>query len=809
MQVLVNYDPAEHRLLGGLGYHLKAKGLVAAATNKTLTATELQEYARKCKAQCIILCNPKTLANIVPSEKPTLDAWRGSRIDLQPVPVIVINPIAHIWSVNEGEWILRKDLDKVRYCGHKIQSFKYTVLNKTSLFPEWLDILSKAIVIGADIETDQHGMKKKEKTSKRVPCFNVEDMDIKGLGETWITCCGFSALMPDGTIETCVLPLVDANAVDHWDNDADYAAALDFMRKAMALPAPKCFHNGLYDAFHLIRYRAWPKRWTLDTMGLSHSWYSELPKTLNYLASWTLYDAYYWKDMADKEHKVKGGMHGYWMYNAKDCWAMVRSLKYMLLNGDQWMFTNYKQQFKLVYPSLYGAFEGWRMDLEARDRLRDEAAKIVAENKARLQTIAGDPNFNPASWQQREHLLYNIMGAKKPNRGKSTSKTDKKSRQYVAAQHPLLMRISELMNKFSENSKAYGTYFNFLIWNGRLLYSLDPFGTDTSRFSSRGSAAWVGTQIQNQPPYAKEMYVPDPGYIGFELDYSKAEAVCSAYLSQCMALIEALCYPPLDKNGEPKDFYKYLGELFFGMPYEEVTKEFRNKVLKKINHGTNYMMRGDTFIDSLDSIEVLYFAASLLDIVLTPRPSKKNEMTMKAFATKLLDSYHSPFPEVSAWWEKVKQEIIATGKLVNPVTGHTRVFFGNAAKDHKIQRSGVAHQPQNFSVSLLNGGFFKAYQYSQQLGADSQSGKSILRLKTQIHDSINGQVLIEHAATVIPYLAELIKARATVHGREMVINVDVEVYHTNWKEKVSWSDFSKTILPTLVNQSPRIAITAG
>lgn len=803
MKVLVNCDPSEVQHLKTLDYYLKQMGFEGCSTSKTLTPTDAVALAARVDCAAIIISNPATLAKFVPSESPSLDKWRGSRINTS-IPAFVINPIVHVYAVPEGDFLLRKDLESIKYARVPVQPFRYTVLKRVDQFAEWLEKAKRCILMGADIETAQHGMKRKPKSSKRVPVFHPGSLDIAGLGDTWITCNGWSLLMPDGSIETCVLPLVNGTQ-DYWARDQDYAAALGFLRAMYDVDAPKLFHNGLYDAFHLIRYRAFPRRWTLDSMGFSHSWYSELPKTLNFLASWTLYDAYYWKDLADSEHKSTGNIESYWLYNAKDCWAMVRAFSFLLRNAPTWAFTNYQKNFKNVYPSLYGAFEGWHVNQDTRDRLALAANEKLMEAKGRLQIIADDPKFNPSSHKQVSELLYEVMGGKKNPRAKSAGATDAKSRTYVAAQHPLLARVSELLNSYAKEAKAISTYFSFLLYHSRLMFSVDPFGTETSRAASRGSAAWVGTQIQNQPYYAKEMYEPDPGYIGFEIDYSKAEAVCTAYLSQCLPLIKALKDPDLDANGKPKDLYKHLGTLFFGMPYEEVTTEFRNKVLKKINHGTNYMMGAGTFIDNLDSIDVLYFAADLLSVKLLPSPNPTNpkEMTMTKFAQSLLDSYHRPFAEVKPWWNSLKDEVASTKMLVSP-TGHVRYFFGDPNKDHKVWRSAVAHQPQNLSVENLNGGQFRAYKYAQEF-----RDPSAIRLKTQIHDSLNGQVKIEYAREAIPKLAELVRAECMVHGRLMTIDVDVEVYHTNWKEKVGWKNFSETILPMLESQKLLTSSTAG
>lgn len=793
MRVLIIHHKEEAKYLKTLNYYLKQFGVSGVATTRTLTMSEANGYAEKAGCNAILICHTPTLANYVDDPNPTLTNWRGSRIDSR-IRALVIDSLANIYATATGEFLLKKDLAKLRQIALPRARFNYTPLNCTSKFDKFMEQAKKSILIGADIETNQWMRKQR---SKKVPCYDEETLDAAGLGDTWITVVSFSLLMPDLSIENYVLPLING-MIDYWQCDNEYAMAITLLREVMDLPQPKCFHNGLYDTFHLARYHVWCRNWCIDTMGLSHSWYSELSKDLGFLCSWTLPDAYYWKYLADKEHKMKSGsQESYWEYAAKDTWGMVRSLVYLLKEMPAWATdVNYARAFPMVYPCLYSAFEGIKINNETRRRLLAEAEADLEVAKAELQVMAADPDYNPGSHKQTSELLYDILGASKPPRSKSASATGAKERTAVAQQHPLLALYVDRLNTYQNKSKAISTYFQFIQMNGRLLWSLDPFGTETGRFASRSSTAWVGTQIQNQPYYAKEMYEPDEGYILFELDYSKAEAECTAHLSQCVPLITALA----DKT---RDFYKQLGVLFFQMEYDSVTTDFRNKVLKKIQHGTNYMMGANTFIDNLEDIGVMYYAAKLLGKTITANPRAANELTMQQFANELLASYHIPFPEVKQWWGKLREEVARTGMLTSP-SGHRRIFFGDISKNHSVWRSAVAHQPQNTSVENLNAGYHRAYQFASNL-----EDRSAIRLKTQIHDSIFGQVRIERAAELLPQLIELVVARQTIHGRNMVINVDCEVSHTNWKDKIAWEIFSKTTLPTLVSQKSQTSIIGG
>ena len=755
MKVLLNYDKAERDYLGAVAHIFRKLGIDAMSTAANLTIGELMHKAQITGCNAIVCNNEQTLRYLVPGDKPTVDKWRGSRLNFE-VPTIIVNKFAHIHTVAHGSWLLEQDLAKLKYYAHKPTKFDFTVLKKRELFEDAFAQLQGAIAIAYDVETKT--LKHKE------PEF---EGDIEEGGETIITCASWTGIYENGSLFTCTLPLVNFDG-DHWEDDRDYIAAIKLMRRINHLQIPKAMHNGMYDATHSIRYHCEPLHYTLDTMALAHSAYSELPKTLDFVASCTLWDYIFWKDDAETASKKKD-QQKYWAYNAKDTWNTARILIEQLRRYPAYAFTNYKKQFPLTYPSLYCNFEGLKIDQEKRLELRATAHVKLTKARERLQTMFADPNFNPGSWQQVEKYVYDVFGAKKPKIGKSKSGTDEKNLKAVAEQHPLLARICEEILDYREAQKAIGTYFDFTQYKGRLLWALNPFGTDTSRMACSASSLWVGTQVQNIPGYAKEMLVADDGFEIFEADNKQSEGRTTAYCSQEEFLIAAL-------EDAEKDFYKTLGTLFFNIPYEEVTDFFRNKVLKRIVHGTNYMMGASTFIENIGA-KVLYETAHKLglEIVDTVKANHPKQRTLKGFAKELLDTYHKPFPRVRKWYEEIRSEIKLTGHLVSPL-GQTRRFFGDIDRNHSMLRGAVAHQPQNLSVEILNKGFKRAYRDLVLQHPED------FRLKAQIHDSIFGQWRISKRDFFAAELAKRMHNPVVVHGRTLVIPIDIK-YGRNWGER--------------------------
>lgn len=742
MKILVNYNPADKAYLSALAYILRDYGVTAVSSANGHTIGELLEKAKRAGCSAILLCNDETLRYCVPGSAPTLDKWRGSRLNFS-VPTIVCNSLKHIHSVSHGEWLLRKDIEKFKWILKSPATFKFTVLDTVDKFAAAEKILSRSITIAHDIETRTIG--------------EDESVDPPQGGTTLITCASWTGIMPDGTLKTFVIPFINYDG-DHWNTDEQYGKALDFMRRMNALPIPKIMHNGMYDSTHLIRYHCEPLYYTLDTMALAHAQFCELPKDLAFVSSHTLYDYVFWKDDADDAAKKKD-IAKYWQYNAKDTWHTARVFVEQLRLMPAYARRNFARKFKLVYPSLYCNFEGIKIDQTVRLRIRTEADVRLQESRSTLRTCFADPNFNPGSWQQVQKYIYRVFGAKHPKVGKSKSGTDEKNLVEVSKQHPILATLCGKILEYREAQKAIGTYFDFKQKEGRLLYALNPFGTETERMACSASSLWCGTQVQNVPSYAKEMLVADDGFLLFEIDNSQSEARCTAYCSQETTLIAAL-------EDKGKDFYKTLGTLFFNIPYENVTKFFRNKVIKKVVHGTNYMMGAKTFIENI-TVKVLLETAVALGLKLVPIPAKgkKDEKTMTEFANDLLDTYHKPFPRVRMWYKEIYNEIKTTGQLVSPL-GHVRVFFGRIDKEHDMLRGAVAHQPQNLSVEVLNIGLWRMYTEMVL----TQKGQ--FRIKAQVHDSILGQFPADKRDFYMPWAMKCMDNPVEVHGRILRIPID-------------------------------------
>lgn len=82
----------------------------------------------------------------------------------------------------------------------------------------------------------------------------------------------------------------------------------------------------------------------------------------------------------------------------------------------------------------------------------------------------------------------------------------------------------------------------------------------------------------------------DDGYLICELDKSASESWCTALYFSYPKLWEVL--------STTSDFHKSNANLFFGVAFEEVTKDLR-QLAKPVNHGANYNMGAATLVETM------------------------------------------------------------------------------------------------------------------------------------------------------------------------------------------------------------------
>jgi hypothetical protein len=710
-------------------YKVHLKGLVGTATVFTLfhdvtTLAEIIFFCKKRNITGVITTNKSLLLKLLtamgnPKAKASLDDYAGSYFFQQGIEFVIIPPLKQLVTVNYGKFLARRFISKLvePSVWTEVPAFNWELLNASNA-DRIYNLYTTAIAIAIDIETLK------------------EFLQIK--------CIGYTALFLDTrtgkfTTHSCVLPIA-AVACGISGNEAMYNLTL--MRKFnWQLQAPKVFQNGKYDISYLSRYNAVPFNYLWDTANMFHAWYAELPKDLAFLGAFFVRKAMYWKDLANTSD-----LHEYYKYNALDTWTTILVFIAWILESPEWAKRNYKLEFPLVFPCHLSEMTGIKRDMEILEAAEETVNNQIAAAGKQLDVMLGVPagltfNTNSAPMNAR---LRKVLGCE------HIASSDEKSVKKMSLLHPLNSRIFGVYGKIKKWRKLSSTYLTpGKELNGRILYSLNPHGTDTSRLASREHHFWCGLQVQNIPrgPEVKVTLIADAGFKLAECDLKQAETRDTAYISGDSALIAAI--------NSPKDFHALNAAAFFGVAYELIFDDATGKTLdkalrdlsKRTNHGANYLMGWSVLIDTMGE-EKVWEAKRLLCL---PR-----SYTLRQVAEHLLIVFHQTYPTLgSIYYPAVVHEAETTSMLVShtniqtpevygiepvwpadwelePAVGWTRYCFGHPSKNKLDKNAYVAHVSQSLNAQVLNKAYLRVF-YEIAMNPKYQP---YFKLCAQIHDSI-------------------------------------------------------------------------
>lgn len=670
-----------------------------------------------------------------------LSNYAGSYFTVPPfkaggkeIEIVFISPIKHLVTVTYAHFMTKRIVSKlIKPEGwYKATEFYWELLTPANE-KFYFDALFSALLVSIDIETFK------------------ENATIRCISYT-----GFFYKEGSITSLSVVLPL-----------DSPYALAI--MRKwNWQLKAPKVFQNGKYDCSYLARYNSPVYNYLYDTANLFHSWYSELPKDLGFLNSFFIREAVYWKDLSETND-----LHEYYRYNALDTWGTGNALLSMILEIPDWAIQNYLLEFPLTFPCHLAEMTGIERDMEVLTPAREKLDKKIATLSTSLDKILGVKNFNVKSNPNMMSLLK-ILGCG------DLKKADKNALAKARYRHPFNSRIIRLILDIREARTLKEKYlqvgekakeFHRLDGTGnRILFSLNPHGTDSSRLASKSHHFWCGLQIQNIPrdDSVKCTLRADPGFNLAEVDLEQAESRDTAFISGEERLILAVEKSP--------DFHCANASAFFGIPFEELydvaTHTKLNKAIrdlaKNVNHGANYNMGAGVLVDTMGE-ENIVKAKHLLNL---PR-----FWTYKQVAEYLLEQFHKAYPDLKeVFYKGVVKEVLETNKLQHHIMKQrdvanmlaqdeaavrwkedpahwTRYCFGHPDKNKQHLNSYISHPPQSLNAQTLNKGFMAVF-YDIAMNPKYSPN---FKLVAQIHDSILFQWREGHE-----YLCDMVKERMEI-----------------------------------------------
>lgn len=705
------------------------------------TLIEVQMYCDKKKINRVVSSSVDLLKKLLNWDKraaPSLAAYTGSWFEIasldkegEKIEIVFIPPLKNLVTVPSGVFIAKRVISKLinKDKWYKPSPFRWELLdagNENDQFNRFSH--EECFLISIDIETLREGT--------NIRCISYTAFWYSPLQETGINS------------YTVVLPI-----------DSDYQLAI--MRKwNWELKAPKVFQNGKYDIAYLSRFSAPVYNYLYDTAHLFHCIYSELPKDLGFLNSFYIREAVYWKDLAQTND-----LHEYYRYNALDTWGTGNVFLAMLLEAPKYAIKNYLLEFPLIFPCHLSEMTGIKRDMSRLEEARAEVDEIIKKKSKILDTILSVPEgetFNVKSPKQMKQLLE-ILGCV------DLKSADEKNLKKARFRHPLNARIINLVLgirtartlkekylQIGEKSKEFGPE-----GKERILYALNPHGTDTSRLASREHHFWCGLQIQNIPrgKEVKCTLMADDGFLLCEVDYSQAESRDTAYISGDENLIESVEHSP--------DFHSANASKFFGIPFEEIYDIATGKVLlkpirqlsKNVNHGANYNMGAYILVETMGEENIAKARTAL---------GLNRFWSHIQVAEYLLEQFHKTYPGIKGvFYEGVKNEIRGSRKLSSKAVfgfdyknivnykealekegAWTRYCFGNPDKNKMHLNAYIAHPPQSLNAQTLNKAYLRVFH---EIAMNPKHSKDF-KLICQVHDSILFQHRIGHE-----YLKDMVK----------------------------------------------------
>lgn len=773
------------------------------------------------RPKLIVVSDPAVMGVLVNGDERlgTLDKCRGGVYTYRGYTVIVTYPITAIHStfderlvegqdeankyepykVPSGNWILYRDWQKVGRFYHgkqrKLPPFVYSVCRSIPDCVAARRFLDSCSLIAIDIET--------------------------GLYPAQITCVGFTGLHKDGTVRTFVIPFSD-NSVEggcFWDSPDDHALAWSILEEICNNPVLKTMQNGSYDASYFIKYRLGINNYLLDSMFMWFAMQMELPKSLDFISSILLDNYQYWKDdIKGKENESASfNMEQYWRYNGLDCYNTLFNTLYMvkLLKADPAMQFNYNDVFMRGLSGLQMSMRGMKADFKRRDEHRVALEAERDRALERVRYLVADPEFNVNSPPQKASLLYDVLGApqrtargryvdpKKPLKGQNAPSSGAIPLKLIKTEHPFYAIIIDALTDTMEPDKQISNVCNMKLFTDRFRTSFGAAGTETTRFSSKGSNFWDGGNAQNIRKTYRDWIVPDPHNLIFEVDYSQSDDVFVAYESEDPDKIAVV------ESG--MDGHAVHGELFFGMPYSEIVAGKRagdpriihpttgvRQLSKRVVHGTNFQMAAMTLYTTMGR-EAVVAAAILLGYADAQYWSQEKLVHL---CGSLMLKYRKKYKRLSRkeWYGEIAKQLKTSGTLTNAF-GVTRRFLGDP-DDNGTQREATAFIGQSDTSGNMNRSMYEvdlgvmpksfrdgpnphAYERPLRMTYDSHG----FRFCLQVHDSFVCQLDTRHSRwkEAAHNLLTVMNRPLIIKGRQFSIKTESEL-STRWgtKKAIEW-----------------------
>ena len=402
--------------------------------------------------------------------------------------------------------------------------------------------------------------------------------------------------------------------------------------------------------------------------------YTEFPKNLAFMTSLFTNEPYY-KDEGKEFNPKKDKAEVLLTYNCKDTMvtyeiknALDKELKEFSdsfgrdLKGFYYNYVNKLHDFYMDIEQ-----EGLDVDKETKDSLSSEYSKDIISRQLSLDSLVGHP-INVRSSKQMKELLFHEL--KLPSRDNTQEDTIVS---LLGNHTEPNSRTSQILSSILE-LRQLRTNYSYLKSetdpDGRIRTTYRITGTETGRTSTGVLGPplrpWdSGMAFQTIPkhgPFAKRIrsiFIPPPGYVFLEADFSQAEARIVALLADDSDTLRLF---------DSADIHATTASWIFNKPVEEINPETERFIGKVVRHAGNYGMGKRRLMLSVNS-----------DAKKFGIPVQLSEKQ----GGEILAIFHARTPRIRGVFQReVKDEVSRSRTLFNPF-GRMRQFFGRI-KDEEL-----------------------------------------------------------------------------------------------------------------------------
>lgn len=463
-----------------------------------------------------------------------------------------------------------------------------------------------------------------------------------------------------------------------------------------------------------------------------------------------------------------------WSYNALDCGV----------TAEVWeaLVPELSERTDSVYH-FDRLCQNWAMTMQLRGMRVDEtrrakAAELLVSESAGLREkvdaffaqykeppIEWKKSFAPSP-QRLMKMFYKTMGIPEHHNRKGDVSTDKEVLKKLHKKYPKARPLIDLVTELRDRQKQYEVMTSKLRADGRFGYSMSIGATETGRLSSAKDCYGQGGNAQNIDTRLRNVFVPDPGMIMFNVDLAQAESLSIAYLANDDAYIDAhkrgnvhveaaqTFWPTgVPWTGDPakdKKIAKLTPAWWIAQPAVEEGEAPAASIYdmsKRGQHGLNYMLQPRGL--------AMWLGSSIKD------------------AEMFYENYHRKYAGIREYHKRVREALKTTGVLVGPPIfgkniyhhGRVRQFYDRPWEASTV-REAVAHVPQSIVADVM-----KAATYDIWLELDPRQ----IEILANGHDALLAQIPLSEKDETIAAVEKLMRVEVHINGRVMVIPCEWQV----------------------------------